>query len=560
MNIIENYAYQDLRNIELGRKHQGQPRMSLQLCNASSQPIKLLLLNKGDGEWVKKEGPGTLHLSNDGLIYNLARVPYVDLNVKEWILLDLPSSPGAFVIYARSLCDGNNCLSGAVPSVQTGFYKPSGDWQRQWPNGGGYTICDLAHGCDNSQPSAGATKVEAGKDAVADISMVDGYNHSVKMEVSTEINDGVEVRKRDVTIVANPQDCKYGVRNYAADTSKGMIGCSNTFKDGNQRTQVPASRWNGGNKPRYPDLTPEGQSGFCNFMQIPWNGCQRPCDPASDPDSGNWQGPCFAPSMEYCKTIHNDNYPNGAPYYYGDKKSGKFTTYCFSHDDDNSSPELKDDDLGRGYRLKLTFGDGIVGKPFNSEGCNWSTGNCENPNPPANTAWYCTPENTCSELVQREHDPGYPTKEECVRNSNCRNYAKNFYCENNVCTFHDSDNLQTFNECRSACGGRSADCKEGCDPGANPRAMCKSGIYCPANGCCDDVNPVPPSPPPAERYDCVNGRCVMNFLGTYPTRQQCESGCGGNQPCQGNLCDPHSVPSQRCPNGTICPITGCCPR
>ena len=53
---------------------------------------------------------------------------------------------------------------------------------------------------------------------VSDISMVDGFNHSVKMEVSTEINDGFEVKKRDVTIVANPQDCQYGVRNYAADT------------------------------------------------------------------------------------------------------------------------------------------------------------------------------------------------------------------------------------------------------------------------------------------------------------------------------------------------------
>ena len=52
----------------------------------------------------------------------------------------------------------------------------------------------------------------------------------------------------------------------------------------------------------------------------------------------------------------------------------------------------------------------------------------------------------------------------------------------------------------------------------------------------------------------------MNFLGSYPNRDQCQSDCGGNQPCQGNLCDPHSDPPQRCPNGILCPANGCCPR
>jgi hypothetical protein len=49
----------------------------------------------------------------------------------------------------------------------------------------------------------------------------------------------------------------------------------------------------------------------------------------------------------------------------------------------------------------------------------------------------------------------------------------------------------------------------------------------------------------------------MNFLGSYPTKEQCESGCG-SQPSRGNLCDPHADPSQRCPNGILCPLSGCC--
>ena len=558
MNIVEYYMQQDLRSVNYGIKHGAQPARTVQLCNASSQALKLLLTNKNDSEWRKRDGPGVLHLSGDGLIFNERKTPYVALNPTEWIILDLPTSAEAFVIYPRSLCDGDNCLAGATPSSQTGFYKQSGDWQNPWPNGGGYTICDLAHGCNNNFPSVGATKIESGKDMVSDISMVDGFNHSVKMEVSTEINDGDgEVKKRDVTIVANPQDCQYGVRNYAADTSKGMIGCSNTFKDGNQKSQVSAAIWDGPSKPRTRDLTPEGQSGFCNFIKIPWNDCQRPCDPASNPDTPNWQGPCFAPTMGYCKTIHNDNY-TGNPPYYGDKTTGKFTTYCFSHDDDNSSPELKDDAIGQGYRLKLTFGDGIVGKPFSNEGCDWSKGACSNPNPPGNTAWYCTPEKKCSLLLQRDHDPGYTTKEDCVRNSDCINYSANFYCANDTCTFDDNDNLQTLNNCMSACGGRPVNCREGCNPSAMPRAVCRSGKYCPANGCCDNVAPVPPPRPPAQRYDCVNGNCIMNFLGSYPTKEQCESGCG-SQPCRGNLCDPHADPVQRCPNGILCPVTGCCP-
>lgn len=556
-NIIENYGIQDLRSINMGMKHSSQPEGSLQLCNASTQQLKLMLKDKGD-DWVFLDGKaGALHFSGNGIPFQGAKYPYVELNPGEWVILRLPESNNqAFTIWPHSLCNGVNCLSGANPTSQPGFYRVSGDWQNPWPSGGGYTICDLAHGCDNSFPSAGATKIEAGKDMVSDISMVDGYNHSVKMEISTEINDMKgNVYSSDESIVVNPQDCNYGIRNYAADTNKGMIGCSNTFKDGNQKSPISWDTWNGENKPRYRDLSAEGQGGFCNFEKVPWNGCTYPCAGAANPNITNWQGTCYAPSREYCKTIHEDNYPGDPPYYYGDKTRGKFTAYCFSHDDDNSSPELKFP-----YKLKLTFGDGIVGKPFNSEGCNWSTGNCENPNPPANTAWYCTPENKCSKLLQRDHDPGYPTKEDCVRNSNCVNYAKNFHCENNVCNFHDNDNLQKLNECRSSCGGRPLDCKEGCDPRADPRARCRSGNYCPPSGCCDHVAPAPPPPPPPERFDCVNGTCVMNFIGSYPTRGQCESSCGGDQPCQGNLCDPHSDPPQRCPNGILCPANGCCPR
>lgn len=56
---------------------------------------------------------------------------------------------------------------------------------------------------------------------VSDISMVDGYNHSVKMEITTEVNDmSGNVFSTDEKIVVNPQDCNYGIRNYAGTQVK----------------------------------------------------------------------------------------------------------------------------------------------------------------------------------------------------------------------------------------------------------------------------------------------------------------------------------------------------
>lgn len=525
-NIVENYEIQDLRNVNLGVPHVSQPDGSLQLANAGSRPIKLILTDKGD-EWkyIRKDrsvGPEALHMSGDGIDFQGTKYPYVELNPNEWIILELPSGGKAFTIYPRSLCEGTNCLSGSNPTSQPGFYRVSGDWQRPWPNGGGYTICSSENGCNSINPAAGTTKIEGGKDMNTDISMVDGYNHSVKMEISTEINDGIgNVRSKNVTVVANPQDCNYGIRNYGSDTSKGMLGCSNTFKDANQQKQISWSQWSGADKPRYQDLTFDRQSGYCNFGQVPWNGCSYPCAEAGNPDIPNWQGPCYAPSREYCKTVHRDNYIGGSPDYFGDKTQGSFTAYCFSHDDDNSSPELK-----YPYKLKLTFGDGVVGKPFSPVGCDWSTGGCaNNPTPPSNQKWYCF-NNKCQLLdVPQIGLQEYNSKEECVRNSDCINFAKNWYCENNECKFDGNvDTLDTYNICRSSgCGGARTDCKEGCDQYANPRAICSFGQYCPGSGCCDDINPnIHPDPP-----------------------KNCKRACDYKT-------------GQYCPAGNVCPETNCC--
>ena len=35
-------------------------------------------------------------------------------------------------------------------------------------------------------------------------------------------------------------------------------------------------------------LTMEGQSGFCNFEQVPWNNCGYPCAGAANPNTQNW--------------------------------------------------------------------------------------------------------------------------------------------------------------------------------------------------------------------------------------------------------------------------------
>jgi len=526
----QNLMTTDLRTVNVGIFHDTQPEGSLQLANAGSRPIKLMLKDKGDAwEYIHKDGsvgPDALHTSENGIPFQGSKYPYVELNPREWIILKLPESNGqAFTIWPHSLCNGTNCLSGSNPTSQPGFYKVSGDWQKPWPDGGGYTICSNENGCDAINPAAGTTKIEGGKDMVTDISMVDGYNHSVKMEISTAVNDGTNVRYKNVTVVANPQDCNYGIRNYGTDTSKGMLGCSNTFKDGNQKKQISWNEWSGKNKPRYPDLTQEKQQGFCNFEKVPWNGCGYPCAEAGRPDIQNWQGTCYAPSREYCETVHRDNYLGGSPYYYGDKTKGLFTAYCFSHDDDNSSPELTDDDLGGGYRLKFTFGDGIVGKPFSSVGCDWSKGGCVNPSPPSNQKWYCLNNNCLLLDVPQNGLQEYDSKEECVRNSACIISAKNWYCYNNECKFNGNvDNLQTYNICRSSgCGGRSSDCTEGCDPHASPRAMCRNGQYCPPSGCCDHINPdIHPDPPKNCKIACE-----------YST-------------------------GQFCPNGNVCPITNCC--
>jgi hypothetical protein len=523
-SIVENYKIQDLRNVNVGIFHGAQPEGTLQLANAGSRQIKLILTDKGD-QWgyVGKSGsvgPEALHMSGDGMIFQGVRYPYVELNPGEWIILKLPEANGkAFTIYPRSLCEGINCLSGSNPTSQPGFYRVSGDWQNPWPVGGGYTICSRENGCDAINPAAGTTKIEGGKDMVTDISMVDGYNHSVKMEITTEVNDGTNVLPKNVTVVANPQDCNYGIRNYGSDTSKGMIGCSNTFKDGNQKNPISWGEWSGVNKPRYIDLTYARQPGYCNFEKVPWNDCGYPCAEANRPDIQNWQGTCYAPSREYCQTVHSDNYLGGSPDYYGDKRRGLFTTYCFSHDDDNSSPELK-----RPYKLKFTFGDGVVGKPFSSIGCDWSKGGCDNnPAPPGNQKWYCF-NNKCQLLdVPQIGLPGYDSKEECVRNSDCIKFATNWYCDNNECKFNGNvDNLQTYNICRSTgCGGD--DCTEGCNPYAIPRAMCRNGKYCPGSGCCDHINPdIHPDPPKNCKISC-----------DYST-------------------------GQFCPAGNVCPITNCC--
>jgi hypothetical protein len=60
MNIVEYYMQQDLRSVNYGIKHGAQPARTVQLCNGSSQALKLLLTNKNDSDWRKRDGPGVL--------------------------------------------------------------------------------------------------------------------------------------------------------------------------------------------------------------------------------------------------------------------------------------------------------------------------------------------------------------------------------------------------------------------------------------------------------------------------------------------------------------------
>ena len=524
----------ELATTNLGIDYDNQPPSTLQLVNVSSQPMNFLILRDSkEADW----GYNDIDLPTIGGIragpQNLRRINpndiIVELAPQNFILLNLPSDtpeydfehidgrnwiPGkepafAWRVIPRTHCTGDRCLVGGNVDPYRGtytgvwndslpdWYDENAGWNKPWPEGGGYTICNDPP-CNEELSSAPATLIECGKSMVCDVSVVDGYNFSVKAEMSAGPDNPPE-RNQDchedgcgikTEIVFDPTDCPYGVRNYAHDTGIGMVGCSNPMKDGNFQTAEFAMR-------NWPTMHTSEQLntnevGVCNRLDV--------ANPFGDND---WQGPCYTPSKQWCDYIHKDQEPINP-------RNNKWSAYCFSHDDRRSSPGLNPD-----YKLKLTYGNGIVGKSFPNPptGCNWT--------PPFKNQWddgqpcYSSPSPTPSPTPTPSPPPPPPPP---AYTWNCPRRGGG--C---IATAGQSGEFVSRSDCQNFCSGNTY---WKCDTDLNDGTCILSpdGIYNHEQQCLDSCAKI------NMKWTCINNRqgsrsCVEQAGGTFDTETECMQNC-----------------------------------
>lgn len=168
--------------------------------------------------------------------------------------------------------------------------------------------------CNNTAPSCGMPiLLEIGKELVGDMSAVDGVNFLCQLEETVE--NGLITK-----INFNTNPCRAIGAN--------PTGCRNPYPDGLFKSNVP-----------------DCQPGNGNCWQ------SDPCHAGTCNLTGSSKTWCDAIHTGQCSNSSHTWKPDGV----GDHNcalKNQYTTYCYSHDDENSSPRFSGD-----YKIKLTYRD-----------------------------------------------------------------------------------------------------------------------------------------------------------------------------------------------------------
>lgn len=554
-----------VKTSNIGINYDLQPPSTLQLANISRFTISFLILRDVTADWEYNDtvlpftgiraGPGSvtqLTPNNISVVvppnhFVLLTMPsdypvydHTHIDGNNWV----PGKEPAFAwrIIPRTYCSGENCLVGGNINPYRGtytgiwhdkipkWYDDNAGWNKPWPEGGGYTICNDPP-CNEQNTTAPGTILECGKDMVCDVSAVDGYNFSIKAEMSSGPSNPPS-RPQDchypgcgikTTIIFDPEDCPYGIRNYAHDTGLGMVGCSTTMKDGNfSSANFASSNWN---TIHTSEQLNKNDKGYCNRLDV------------ADPYLGQyWDYPCYAPSHDWCEYIHKDQKPI-------DPSQNRWSVYCFSHDDQRSSPGLNQD-----YKVKLTYGNGIVGKPFPDPpvGCNWtpkpldgewSPGQpCGSP-APTKTTWNCDSEFKC--VAVTGEGGNFETEQDCL--DNCKTKLQHWVCSPNndgTCILSDQGTFLSEKDCQDHCALRW-NCVN--HNGYNSCVPQPGGHYDIEIDCMEECNKQ------NIQYKCVNGECMKVSPGTgqYPNFEVCQQTCSKEEKCPGPC-------AKKCTAGSLC--------
>ena len=196
--------------------------------------------------------------------------------------------------------------------------------------------------------------IEAGKDAVGNMSAVDGINFKIKYEINDTVYESVRgtgLKNGPTTIEVTHNPCK--------DKTKG---CRSAFKQicgvdksalcsGNPETCSPSGCTDKVFKPgKYPN-SENCFHGTCNLI----GDVKEYCDTIKI-------GQCLPPNQIYPPDLKPGNPYNPSPppagqgpspgHYPGCYAENKYTTYCFDYDDNNSSPKFV-----APYKMKITYTD-----------------------------------------------------------------------------------------------------------------------------------------------------------------------------------------------------------
>ena len=354
---------------------QNQEESTIQLVNKTSFPMTIMFEGSNANDWRVVNTSGAMGQDmlcgpSQGCPKPVIFLPYSN----SFIVVKIPSSGGPWRVIPMTHCeDGHtakNCTVGGRNAPDRGTYSgtyysqnnppipnlgPAAGWNKDWPSGGGYTICKKSPtGYCVDPPTAGSTFFEIIKDGTADFSCVDGYSFGAKFELTAGGDNGWP-KGAETMLYFNPEHCNYGIRNYSDNTGLGMIGCSNPVKDGNMKKQFDLAEWNtigGKAKPSNMFLSEDGASGYCNMADM------------ANPQPRDWLSGCKAPSREWCDYIHSGG---SVPVPPANPPMNLYQPYCVSHDDYLSSPQFL-----APYKMKIVLYDGVVGKAFSDAGCNWS--------------------------------------------------------------------------------------------------------------------------------------------------------------------------------------------
>lgn len=203
--------------------------------------------------------------------------------------------------------------------------------------------------------------IESGKDAVGNMSAVDGINFKIKYEINnTEYESvrgkGSKYEPTTIEVTRNPcKDKTKGCRsafkqvcneNPSALCSGNPEGCTNTgCTDKVFKPAAPGSA-----DTKYPN-SENCFHGTCNLI----GDVKEYCDTIKI-------GQCLPPNQTYPPDLQPGQEYNSAPppsgngpspgHYPGCYAENKYTTYCFDYDDNNSSPRFVSP-----YKMKITYTD-----------------------------------------------------------------------------------------------------------------------------------------------------------------------------------------------------------